>query len=135
MTLLLDTHSWIWSLSAPDKLSPASRAMLADVANTVFVSVVSLWESAIKVSLGKLRLHQPLRELVRLSEDEFGYRLLPIEVDHLEALQRLDWAHRDPFDRLLVAQAQADGLSLMTADNMLTKESNRPGVSVPIVPA
>jgi PIN domain nuclease of toxin-antitoxin system len=134
MIVLLDTHSWLWSVYEPDKLSLASREHLLR-AERILLSVASLWEVTIKSSLGKLPLPHSIRELVDISERHFLYGLLSIEVRHLEALHRLKWSHRDPFDRMLVAQAGADGLALLTADRELTKDASLQGVSVEILPA
>lgn len=111
MKLLLDTHCWLWALAEPERLSSAARDLLVDRTNHVYLSIASLWEVTIKTALGKLDLAAGLREIVDLSLRDLGVRLLPIELPHLE---------RHPFDRMLVAQAQAEDLALVTADTALT---------------
>jgi PIN domain nuclease of toxin-antitoxin system len=107
--LLLDTHALIWALANPDRLSPQAAEAIRAEANDVFVSIVSPWEIAIKKSLGKLRAPDDLQ--VQLDEKRF--ELLPISLRHTESLPR---HHGDPFDRMLIAQARVEGLSIVTAD-------------------
>ena len=113
MRLLLDTHALLWVLSAPAKLPAGIRDALEDPANIVFASAASAWEMAIKQSRGKLRY--PAAELAaalrRVSVLE-----LPVTIRHAETAARLPPLHRDPFDRMLIAQAQAEGLSLVSRD-------------------
>ena len=111
MRLLLDTHVLIWWLEGNDRLS-AEAATALRVTPTVFVSVVSAWEIAIKSSLGKLRLPGPVEEGL----DHCGFLRLAIEFRHIAVLRGLAPHHRDPFDRMLVAQARAEDMVLVTAD-------------------
>ena len=113
MRLLLDTHALIWVLSAPGKLPAHARAAIEDPANLVFVSAASTWEMAIKQGRGKLRY--PAAEIA--AELRSASLLeLPVTIRHAEAAARLPPFHRDPFDRMLVAQAQTEGLSLVSRD-------------------
>jgi PIN domain nuclease of toxin-antitoxin system len=115
MRLLLDTHTFIWWDSDPGKLSAAALAALSDPANELFLSVASIWEMAIKSDLGKLTLRLPLADIIahqRLN----GIQLLSIHPAHVLGVVGLPAAHKDPFDRLLVAQAVAEGMDLVTAD-------------------
>jgi PIN domain nuclease of toxin-antitoxin system len=113
MTLLLDTHVLLWALSRPRDLSREVRARLESPANTVLVSVVSAWEIEIKRALGKLRApHDLTVQLQRLRFTE-----LPLHLRHVDFLRGLPELHRDPFDRMLVAQAMADDLTLVSADD------------------
>ena len=116
MNLLLDTHAFIWWSIDPDKLSPGARAACEDAANQLMLSVASVWEMQIKAQLGKLRLPAPLAALVDHQASRNGLGLLAIELPHIYALQDLPQHHRDPFDRLIVAQATVAGLTIVTAD-------------------
>lgn len=110
--LLLDTHVLIWWLTDDPKLGPRARAMIADERNEVYVSAVSAWEISIKRALGKLDAPEDLGSIL---EDE-GFEVLPITFFHGEQAGRLPLHHRDPFDRMLIVQAQAEGLELVTSD-------------------
>lgn len=116
MTVLLDTQCWLWWLVSPEKLSPAALATLADAGNTLLLSAASSWEIAIKHSLGKLPLPEPPEQFVpsRMARDG----ITPLAVQHVHALRvaALPLHHRDPFDRILIAQAQLEGIPVMTAD-------------------
>jgi len=114
---LLDTHTLIWWDSDPQRLSNAALAFLREPSNTVLLSVVSVWEMAIKVQLGRLSLNLPLRTIVRQQQAN-GLQVLPVTLDHVLALEALPTPHKDPFDRLLVAQAIAEGAVLLTSDKM-----------------
>ena len=112
MRLLLDTHILLWWLGDLPSLSGRARELIADPANTVFVSAVSLWEIWLKVSLGKLRLPADFEE--RLGQGQFEN--LPLNAAHTREVATLPWHHRDPFDRMLIAQARIDGFTFLTAD-------------------
>ena len=109
---LLDTHALLWTLTEPRKLSKRARAALEDAQNDVFVSPVSAWEIAIKRALGKLRAPDNLEASVK----EQGFTPLSLTFHHAEQAGALPPHHGDPFDRMLVAQAQAEGLILVTRD-------------------
>lgn len=109
--LLLDTHVFLWWRGMPGELGEGARAAIAE-AEIVFVSAASAWEAAIKVSLGRLEIPGPMEEGVVDS----GFEKLPVTFAHAERVAGLPQHHRDPFDRLLVAQAQAEGLTLVTRD-------------------
>ena len=114
--LLLDTHAFLWFEENNPKIpSPVMDEILT--ADDVFVSVASFWEIAIKHSLGKLDLRVPIEELMEHCE----FSILPVQPSHLKQLTVLPWIHRDPFDRLLVCQAQAEGLTLVSADENIRK--------------
>ena len=116
MRLLLDTHALLWFLREPEKLPSPVKEGIAAAGHEAFVSVGSLWEIAIKSSLGKLNLPKPYDQLFPGSVTDSGLTLLSIEPPHLSALSRLPWHHRDPFDRLLIAQGQVEGLTLVSGD-------------------
>ena len=115
MRLLLDTHVLLWSLTEPQKLSALARRALEDPRNEVFVSPVSVWEIAIKRALGKLTAPDILETDVM----EQGFTPLSLTFFHAEQAGKLPQHHRDPFDRMLVAQAQAEGLVLVTRDTRI----------------
>lgn len=116
MRLLLDTHIFIWWDGEPGKLAQATLATLQDPANTLVLSVVSLWEMQIKAQLGKLQLKRPLKEIVESQQRANGVEVLPVEAAHVYALGSLPPHHKDPFDRLLIAQANAEGIVLVSVD-------------------
>jgi PIN domain nuclease of toxin-antitoxin system len=118
--LLLDTHVLLWSASDPDRLSAEARTAIEDGTQEVLVSTVSAWEIAIKQSLGKLDLPQPaaawLPEVLRRS----GFEVAPVGLSAALRVGALPWHHRDPFDRMLIAQALEDGYTIVTHDDALT---------------
>jgi len=111
--LLLDTHVFLWWLANDPRLGPGARAAIRDPANTVYVSAASGWKIAIKRNLGKLKAPDDLDAVV----EKEGFAHLPITFFHGEQARQLPSYHRDPFDRLLIAQAQAEGLVIVTADS------------------
>ena len=115
MKFLLDTHILLWWLDADPLLSHEAMVLISNPENTVFVSAVSLWEIWLKQSLGKLRL--PANFVDRLAAESFEN--LPLTASQTARVSDLAWVHRDPFDRMLVAQAEADNLVLLTADEVL----------------
>jgi PIN domain nuclease of toxin-antitoxin system len=115
MKLLLDTHIVLWAAGQPDRLPSTARGMLEDPQNELFFSVVSLWEVVIKRSLGRKDFQADAR-LLRRGLLEHGYRELDIKGEHAVALDGLPPIHKDPFDRLLVAQSMVEGILLLTAD-------------------
>ena len=114
--ILLDTQVWLWVLAEPARLTAGGRARLRSPANTFYLSAATIWEIVIKHAAGKLRLPgEPVAYLRgRLAETPAG--ILPISHEHALQLALLPLHHRDPFDRILIAQAQVEGLHLMTAD-------------------
>jgi PIN domain nuclease of toxin-antitoxin system len=117
MRLLLDTHALLWWLMDSPELGLEARAAISDPGGEVLVSVASLWEARIKESLGKLRLPKAFRAAI---EDQ-GFRELPVLGEHTDELARLPGHHRDPFDRLLIAQARSAGLVLLTNDETIAQ--------------
>ncbi len=115
MRILLDTHTLLWALQGSPRID-AVRSTLLDEQVQVFVSVASLWEIAIKAGIGKL--NADVAE-IRAGIAQSGFLELPVLGEHTECLKRLPPLHRDPFDRLLVAQAMAEPMRLLTADSAL----------------
>lgn len=116
MKLLVDTHVLLWAATAPENLSSACRAALEDGSIDVHVSVVSAWEIAIKQSLGKLTLSQPAEQWLPEVLRKIGFNTLDVELAAALRVRSLPWHHRDPFDRLLIAQAMALGFTVATRD-------------------
>ena len=115
MNYLIDTHIIIWHAENNPRLSREVVEILNNPINTIVVSYVSLWEIAIKQSVGKLSVEMTLSELEFSLQNNF-FTLLDISVQHLERLQKLPFHHNDPFDRLLIAQAQEEDLTLISED-------------------
>jgi PIN domain nuclease of toxin-antitoxin system len=116
VTLLLDSHTLIWAADDPAKLSVPAQGLLQDPSNDRLLSAASLWEIAIKFGLGRLSLSLPYRQWMDKAIADLGLVVLPITLDHAERHAGLAWHHRDPFDRLLVAQAQVEGVPIVSAD-------------------
>jgi PIN domain nuclease of toxin-antitoxin system len=114
--LILDTHTFMWWDSDPAKLSATALALCNDPANELLLSVTSLWEMQIKHQLGKLSLRVPLAEMISQQQATNGVIILPILPAHVFALERLPTPHKDPLDRLLVAQANSESATLVSAD-------------------
>ena len=117
MILLLDTHTLIWALEDSPRLSPLARAAIVDRDNQVLVSIVSGWEIAIKRSLGRLEAPDDLEPVI----DAAGFTRRPITFADVRRLGSLPAHHRDPFDRMLVAQALEDGIPLVTCDPQMAR--------------
>jgi PIN domain nuclease of toxin-antitoxin system len=116
MKLLLDTHAFLWFIEGSPRLSLRARTMIEDEANTLWLSVGSLWEIAIKISLGKLHLAQPFRDLIPQQLSQNDITLLDITSDHASCVITLPFHHRDRFDRLLIAQGQVEQMSIVGND-------------------
>jgi PIN domain nuclease of toxin-antitoxin system len=119
MKLLLDTHALLWFLGGSGRLSATARIAIEDLANERLFSVAGAWEIAIKASLGKLELTAPFEALVPGELRANAIELLPIRPAHLVAVMALPFHHRDPFDRMYVARAAAEGAALVSADPAL----------------
>ena len=116
MRVLLDTHALLWMMSADDRLSDRAKVTVLDDRNDLLFSLAGWWEIAIKIGLGKLDLQADWALALRREMRHNGIEWLPIRPEHCERIPSLPFHHRDPFDRLLIAQAQAEELSIMTAD-------------------
>ena len=115
MKILIDTHIFLWWDQELHKLFPTLRAGIADEANQIFVSVASIWEIAIKRAIGKLRFDRPIVAAVLA----LGFEILPVAGAHAEHAGSLPLHHNDPFDRLIIAQAQLEGMVLGTQDRLM----------------
>ncbi|MGC1954958.1 MAG: type II toxin-antitoxin system VapC family toxin [Gammaproteobacteria bacterium] len=116
MNFLLDTHAFLWWVNDAPELSTNANAYLAEPRNEVFFSLASVWEMAIKLSIGKLKLAEPLENFVIEQLQRNGFRQLGISFQHVIGVASLPFHHRDPFDRLIIAQALAERLPVLTAD-------------------
>ena len=116
MRVLLDTRVWLWMQAAPHRLGPQAAALVSDTGNDLLLSAASSWEIAIKHALGKLRLPVPPREYVPSRMQASGTGALPITHAHALHVAALPPHHRDPFDRMLVAQASVESIPILTAD-------------------
>jgi PIN domain nuclease of toxin-antitoxin system len=123
MKLLLDTHIFIWWADQPEKLSPATLSALEDDANELLLSVVSVLEMQIKIQLGKLKLSLPLKELLKKQQETNDLTVSAVALTHVLALDALPYHHKDPFDRLLIAQSIEEGLTIVTADSQFSSYS------------
>jgi PIN domain nuclease of toxin-antitoxin system len=119
MRLLLDSHTLIWSADEPARITPTAMSALSDSANDLLLSAATLWELAIKGGKGNLPLLISYRHWMDRAIADLDLVILPITLEHAERQAGLPWHHRDPFDRLLVAQAQVEGLPLVSADPAL----------------
>lgn len=120
MNLLLDTHSLIWFLNGDEKLSNNAKAVIEDDANSKIVSIASIWEIAIKISLSKFRFSKGFKHFLDMVEDN-GFEILPITFEHTLELSTLEFLHRDPFDRLLIAQCRSEKLVIVTKDDNINR--------------
>lgn len=120
MKLLLDTHVLLWAAGSPAQLPPAARALLEDLNNELVFSAASLWEIAIKRGLGRADFQVDARVLRRGLLDN-GYLELSITSEHAVFIDSLPAIHKDPFDRILIAQATVEGITLLTADVLIAQ--------------
>ena len=121
MSYLLDTHVFIWLDVSPKKLSERASEIITDPDNSLFLSLTSVWEMQIKMRLGKLELKRPLKETILQQRNENRVVILQIELSHILAMDELPFHHKDPFDRLLIAQAQQESLTFLSDDAVIRK--------------
>ena len=122
MNLLLDTHTFIWFFNGDEQLSLKARKLIEDSRNKKFVSIASVWEVAIKIGLKKLFFDGKTSELADLIEQN-GFLILPISIAHTVTYESIELVHRDPFDRILVAQGIAENMTIITKDENIQKYS------------
>ncbi len=116
MKILLDTHVVMWAVDEPEKLSMTAREQIEDRANELLLSAATVWEMSIKYGNEKLKLSAPFRDWIAQASRELDLRNLGISVEHCDAQTRLVKHHKDPFDRLLIAQAVAENIPVVSAD-------------------
>lgn len=119
MKLLLDTQVWLWMQAWPERFSPTARETVDEQEGVLLLSPVSAWEISTKYTLGRLSLPLPPAEYVPSRMKSSGVDALPLQHSHALQVAELPWHHRDPFDRLLIAQAQVEGLAILSADRQL----------------
>ncbi len=119
MKLLLDTHTLLWFVTSDPQLSATARALIADEDNGLFLSPASYWEVAIKVSIGKYPLTVPFETFFTTALATNGIKILPVEIRHAAVLSALPMHHKDPFDRLIAAQALVESIPVVSIDAAL----------------
>lgn len=117
MKVLLDTHAFPWFVLGDNKLSNTARTHIEEPQNDKLISPASYWEIAIKISLGKYTTPQPFEYFIRKGIDDNGFDILPIVPNHAAALTSLPFHHRDPFDRLIIAQAMVERIAVISGDS------------------
>jgi PIN domain nuclease of toxin-antitoxin system len=118
MNYLLDTHTFLWFINDDETLSATARNLIEDAENEVYLSVASVWEMAIKVSLDRLDLPTPFTDFVDEQLVENSFRLLPIRTAHTGIVATLPFHHRDPFDRIIIAQSQVENFPVIGKDKI-----------------
>ncbi len=117
MNLLLDTHTFVWWRDDPDKLSSDAFDAISTPENDVFISSVIVWEIQIKLALNKIKLKWPLGESIDVERKANGFRILPISLEHALFIDKLPLIHKDPFDRMLIAQSIVEDLTFVSRDS------------------
>jgi len=123
MKLLLDTHAFLWINEASNRLSQTVKDLCSSGKHDFYLSIASPWEMQIKSQLGKLSLAMPIEELIDKNRQENNIQLLPVEVTHIGYLQQLPTHHKDPFDRIIIAQAIIEELTVVTIDHAFSDYS------------
>jgi PIN domain nuclease of toxin-antitoxin system len=121
MKILLDTHTVLWWDSRPEKVTELGAKLLADPGNNIVLSVASAWEIQIKKQLGKISLSIPLEEMIESQRQVNGVEILPINLNDVLSLDGLPTYHKDPFDRIVIAQAKTEGIVIASADPIFSK--------------
>ncbi len=118
MRVLLDTHAFLWFVTGNPRLSTAARQAIEAQSNQTVLSIASIWEMAIKTGAGKLRFYEPFDLLLLRELADSGFAILTISVDHALRVAQLPMHHRDPFDRMVIAQAMTEGIPIISADSV-----------------
>ncbi len=121
MKILIDTHAFLWIIDGDSRISEKAKKYFLNDANELFFSLASYWEIAIKISLKRLALVDNWRDILAREMMRNGVRWLPVKKEHIDGILGLPWIHRDPFDRLLIAQSLFEGMSVMTVDSLIGK--------------
>jgi PIN domain nuclease of toxin-antitoxin system len=121
MKYLLDTHTFIWMESNPERLSSIAASIIRDLNNTLILSLATVWEIQIKTQIGKLKLQYPLPQVVQNQLQNNQMEVLPVTLPHAFELDNLPLYHRDPFDRLLIAQARVENVAILGDDPVFTQ--------------
>jgi PIN domain nuclease of toxin-antitoxin system len=120
MDLLIDTNAFLWFCEDNPKLSSIAKKYIENSSNTSFISMASLWEIAIKISLGKMKLKIPFDKFIYLVEEN-GFEILSITFEHTLVISKLEFHHRDPFDRLIIAQGIVEDIPIISTDSAFDK--------------
>ncbi|MGB3207673.1 MAG: type II toxin-antitoxin system VapC family toxin [Crinalium sp.] len=123
MKLLIDTHIFLWFINDDPRLSDHLKDLIEDQSNTIYLSLASLWEMSIKYNLGKLKFETSYEEFVEVEITQSCLKLLNIEVKHFNTNANLPWHHRDPFDRIIIAQSLAENIPIISLDSVFSKYS------------
>lgn len=118
MTYLLDTHTFLWFISADSSLSASAKALIESAENAVYLSIASLWEIAIKVSLGKLEVPSPFTDYMLAQLHENDITVLEMKIEHTGVVATLPFHHRDPFDRMIIAQSLSESIAVIGKDEI-----------------
>lgn len=118
MRYLLDTHSFLWFINGDNQLSGKAKKAILDADKVKYISIASLWEIAIKVNIGKLKIDMPFEDLMQKHIVANSFEILPITFEHTHELSKLDLHHRDPFDRIIIAQAISEMFTVITIDSI-----------------
>ena len=121
MKILIDTHAFLWIIEGDSRISEKAKKSFLSDSNELFFSLASYWEIAIKISLKKLFLADNWRDILARELMRNGVGWLPVKREHIDGILGLPWIHRDPFDRLLIAQSVFEGMSVMTSDSLIGK--------------
>ncbi len=116
MRVLVDTHTLYWFIEGDSKLSNQATEILGDPDNEILISPASYWEMAIKISIGNWQLNQSYQDFIDVALLQYGFVILPVSPDHTAGLLQMPFHHRDPFDRLLIAQSVHEGIAVVSAD-------------------
>lgn len=119
MNLLLDTHTFVWWRDNPDKLSAKVYDAISSSDNEIFISTVVVWEIQIKLAINKIKLKLSLERTIEAEQNANGFRILPVKLDHALHIDRLPLIHKDPFDRMLIAQAMVEDMTIISSDKVL----------------
>lgn len=120
-SILIDTQCWLWAMEDPSRFRPETRKLIEDQTNEIFFSAASSWEILIKTSLGKLALPEDSAQYISSRIREENFTELAIEVSHTLALSKLPMHHKDPFDRILIAQSISENIPILTSDKIFKK--------------
>jgi len=123
MKILLDTHTFVWWNLTPDKLSLNGLNLIDNQENILYLSIASIWEMQIKISINKLHFDNPLPEIITYQRNINNVQILPIELEHIWQLKNLPLHHRDPFDRMLIAQAMTEKIPILSIDSIFQNYS------------
>lgn len=121
MKYLVDTHTLLWYTLNESQLSNTAQQLIINGNNEILISPASYWEIAIKISIGKLILHRPYQEFIDVCLNQYDFHILPITPQHTETVITLPFHHKDPFDRLLIAQAIVEKIPIVSVDTILDK--------------